>query len=405
MSEVSETTQNRILEETAIVEVPKEFHEIVNELTTQYVELINQVQEKFKYSNDLAGALEAGNRKFVERVDENYDQILYTLADNFLFCLEEVHEQNADFFAYQVDKVKRKNGKTDKLKVSCLVGKAQMKSLMKQSDEKTKRFIFDSLNAMFKKLLIEDEETGGVVFHPEFIEFVKKNLNQSKNYSKMLVAIDNVDSIMDESGQLVPTFEDNDVSLSSSDDDEQDKKKGKKGKKQSGGGGGLFEDQFMKGLEGTKIAQLAQNISSKIKAEDFPELNDPTKLLSSLTSTLGGGGQGGGDSMAGFGNLLKFVVDEVHGAMNQDGMSEADLANEASNMMNSFKGLTGGGFDPFQMLKTMSEVMPPNGGGSGNGNGQMPDMSQLSSIFEGLNGNLEKELKKTVDESKKQSKK
>ena len=65
-------------------------------------------------------------------------------------------------------------------------------------------------------------------------------------------------------------------------DDEKDEKK-KKGKKKSKSSqkGGMFEDAFMKGLEGTKIAQLAKNISSKIKPQDFPELDDPMKLMSS----------------------------------------------------------------------------------------------------------------------------
>lgn len=57
----------------------------------------------------------------------------------------------------------------------------------------------------------------------------------------------------------------------------------------------------MKGLETTKIAQLAKNISEKINIDDFPALNDPSKLLSSLTDSSS-------EENGGIQNLLKFVV-------------------------------------------------------------------------------------------------
>lgn len=355
--------------------VVKPFPQVVQEVTMKYMTLAHTVQEKYKYSHDVAGAMEAGIRNFVERQEQNDDQVLYNLADSFLYCLEELHDHNADYFMYQMDKIKKKNGKVEKQKVSRLIGKAQMKHILKECDEKGREFIFHELVECFKMLTKKDED-GQIIFYPEFVEFVKKNLNDNKNFSKMLVSIDCVDSILDDSQAMV-TYEKN---LDESDSEDEKKKKGKKGKKKSAEKGGMFEDAFMKGLEGTKIAQLAQNISSKIKPQDFPELNDPMKLMSSL--------QGDGGGIA---NLLKFVVGEVQEAMTKDGMKEEDLVGEATNLMGNFKNMAG--FDPMSMFKNMAEggnpTMPP-----------MPGMpAEMGNIFENLNRTLGEELRRTVEKT------
>ena len=365
-----------ILENTPIPteEEVKPFQMIVPEVTYKYLELAKTVQEKYKYSHDVAGSMEAGIRNFMERMSQNEDQVLYNLADSFLYCLEELHDHNVDYFMYQMDKIKKKNGKVEKQKVSRLIGKAQMKHILKECDDKGRFYIFSELVNCFKMLTKKDED-GQIIFYPEFVEFVKKNLNDNKNYSKMLVAIDCVDSILDDSQAMV-TYEKN---LDSS-DSEDEKKKGKKGKKskKKDAKGGMFEDAFMKGLEGTKIAQLAKNISSKINPTDFPELDDPMKLMSSL--------QGDGGGIA---NLLKFVVGEVQDAMSKDGMKEEDLMGEATNLMGNFKNMAG--FDPMSMFKNMAE-----GGGMPN----MPGMPEgMGSVFENLNRTLGEELRKTVEKN------
>lgn len=367
-----------ILENTPIQEevVVKPFSQIVQEVTIKYVTLAKTVQEKYKYSHDVAGAMEAGIRNFMERQGENDDQVLYNLSDSFLYCLEELHDHNADYFMYQMDKIKKKNGKVEKQKVSRLIGKAQMKNILKECDESGRELIFKELVECFKMLTKTDED-GTILFYREYVEFVKKNLNDNKNFSKMLVSIDCVDSILDDSQAMV-TYEQN---LDTDSEDEKDKKKKGKKKSKSSQKGGMFEDAFMKGLEGTKIAQLAKNISTKIKPQDFPELDDPMKLMSSLQ-----GGDGGGIA-----NLLKFVVGEVQDAMAKDGMREEDLVGEATNLMGNFKNMAG--FDPMSMFKNMAEggnpTMPP-----------MPGMpAEMGNIFASLNQTLGEELRRTVEKT------
>jgi hypothetical protein len=104
-------------------------------------------------------------------------------------------------------------------------------------------------------------------------------------------------------------------------------------------GGGLGED-FIKGLENTKIAQLAKSISEKLNIDDFPLLSDPSKLLSSL----GNPGEEGGIQ-----NLLKFVMSEVEESFKGDKLNEKDLIGEAQNIMGQFKNMSG--IDPESILK------------------------------------------------------
>jgi hypothetical protein len=98
---------------------------------------------------------------------------------------------------------------------------------------------------------------------------------------------------------------------------------------------------FMNGLENTKIAQLAKNISQKINLDDFPVLTDPSKLLSSLANPSENG--------AGIQDLLKFVVGEVEGAFKNNNINENDLVNEAQGIMGQFSNMSG--FDPMSILK------------------------------------------------------
>jgi hypothetical protein len=101
-------------------------------------------------------------------------------------------------------------------------------------------------------------------------------------------------------------------------------------------------DNFMKGLENTKIAQLAKNISEKINVNDFPDLTDPSKLLSSLSNPSS-------DESGGIQNLLKFVVGEVEDAFKNNNLNEKDLIGEAQNIMGQFQNMSG--FDPMSFFK------------------------------------------------------
>ena len=119
-----------------------------------------------------------------------------------------------------------------------------------------------------------------------------------------------------------------------------DKKKGKKGKNS---GPNIGQD-FIKGIENTKIAQMAKSISEKINLEDFPILTDPSKLLSTLTNPEEGLGSIGG--------LMEVVMKEVQSSFQSGGEgNENDLISEAQNIMGK---LNGTNLDPMNLMKSMN---------------------------------------------------
>lgn len=401
----TETTQNQTYTQ----------EELILNITERYLELVNNVRERYKYHPELSSSIEAGLRKFQEKLERNHDQILYTLSDNFLYCLEAVKDMNCDFFIYQTDRIKKKNGKIEKLEISKLIGRASMRTLLRECDDKMSRYVFTTLIEIFKSLTYKNEEDEHV-FYDFYVNFVKENLHQSRNYSKMLVSIDNVKYILDENIEPISYDEANIESSSSESEDEKTSRRNKKKKNKSKNSNG-FEDMFMKGLEKTKIAKLAKNISEKLSTDESSPLNNPMKLLSSLT---GNGNSEDGDG--GLGNLLKTIVGEVQTAMTQEGMDERELMGEAMNMMGTFKNLAG--FDPMNIMKNM---MGGREGGNNQGSGenetdedvmkmfgitpenmnertvsQNPDMAQLSGIFQNLNKTLGKEMRKIVEEQQQQ---
>jgi hypothetical protein len=130
-------------------------------------------------------------------------------------------------------------------------------------------------------------------------------------------------------------IEDDQVNEQDEISDVKSKSKKNKSKKELG-------PDFMKNLENTKIADLAKKISEKLDINDYPELSDPSKLLSSFGKT----DQEGGGTLP---NLLKFVIGEVEDAFKNNNINEKDLVSEAKNLMGQFSNMSG--FDPMSLLK------------------------------------------------------
>merc|ERR1711991_76313 len=120
--------------------------------------------------------------------------------------------------------------------------------------------------------------------------------------------------------------------------EEESKKKSKKNKSENNSG-----EEFIKGIENTKIAKMAKNISEKINLDDFPILTDPSKLLSTLTNPEEGLGSVGG--------LMDVVMKEVQSSFQEGNGEENDLINEAQNIMGK---LNGTNLDPVNLMKNMN---------------------------------------------------
>jgi hypothetical protein len=325
---------------------------IITLINTKYTNLVHDIHDKFKYEDELAGPLETDIKFIKDKLSENELQVINIVTENYLFCLEPISDHNKDYFLYQEEKIKKKNGQVLKNKLSKLGYRTLLKKVLKVADKKLVHTIFTTITDIFNLLTVKNEEH--ISFNEEYINFVKENFTENKNYSKMIMSIDNVNDIL---GQEQPEFIPEPIQ-----NKEDDKKS--KSKKSKNGNGGMLNEDFVKGLENTKIAQLAKNISEKINMEDFPELSDPSKLLSTLTNQ-GGNNEGS----EGIQNLFKFVIDEVQDSFKKENINEKDLIGEAQNLMGQFKNMSG--FDPMAML-------------NGENGGEGFDISKIASMFANL---------------------
>jgi len=374
-TESSKTESSKVVlkEENNVLE-EKNFNNIMLSINNKYVKFIEDLYEKYKYHDELAGQLESDIKTLKRNIEDNDTYLLYFLTSNYLFCLEPITDHNIDYFMYQKDKITKKSGKVVKNKITKVIGKILFKKILKESDTKFHNTIFSTIYDIFMSLTYKNENNS-ITFYDEYIHFVKEYLNEDKNYSKMLMVLDNSDTIL--SHEII-----NEINIEQEvNNDEKGKDNGKgKGKDKGKGNSsnplsalsGMLGGDFMNNLESTNIAKLAKNISEKINTDDFPLLNDPTKLLSSLTGS-------GEDSNNNIQHLLKFVVGEVEDAFKTNNIDEKQLLGEAQNIMSQFQGMSG--FDPMSLFKNIAGAAAGANGGT---EGQMPDMKQFESIFSNM---------------------
>ena len=334
--------------------------EKIENITKLYIQLIERINEIFRYQENLS-KIDSYLEELKQDLENNPLAIISHLTSNYLAYLEPIKDKNYDFFTCQKKYSQKRDGKIIKNKVTYIIGKIMLKEILVENNVEINNLIFDQLVEMFKILLNKD----GDEFENSYIKFVKENYNTSRNYNKMLIVMDNVEDIL--SDDITEDIDQDDAEDDTEDNnedthneenksdksDKSNKKTKSKGKKRGG-----IDEGFFKNLENSSIAKLAKNISEKIKPEDFPELNDPSKLLSGLTNPSALGEEGG------IGNLLKFVVTEVESAIKSDNMKENDLVNEAQNLMGNINPadlLSGNGLgDLFSQLLN-------SGGGGGSG--------------------------------------
>ena len=317
------------------------------EINAKYVKLFEDLFEKYKYNNELSGSLTSDMKHLTDGLAEDNNYVLDFITDNYLHCLEQINDHNSDYFLYQKTKIKKKNGKYYKNKISKVGNNTDLKKVLRVVDKEAANKVFNEIIQIFELLTIKDEN-GITTFKEEYVNYVKEKYTEHRNFSKMIMVFDNINTILDNK-----FIEENFTNIATPLELTTNKKNNKKNNKQGKG------QDFMKGIENTKIAELAKTISEKINTEDFPLLSDPSKLLSSLGNMSSDNGDNG------IQNLLKFVVSEVEGAFKDKNINEKDLIGEAQNIMGQFQNMSG--FDPMSILKNDNI-----------------DMSQFANIFSKL---------------------
>ena len=323
------------------------FEQLIEVISEKYFEFLNKVDNIFENHDTLSKSIKHDIQYLQDKHQSNPYAVLVTITDNYLYCLEQIKDKNIDFFKYQKDKVMKKKGgskgsvKVIKNKITKIGNKTALKDILSNIKTETSKELFNEIIEIFKLLIYEDEDIYN--FHDDYLEFVKENFDTNKNFNKIMMVIDNIDSIM---GNLEDDeLEEQEYEEKMKSEKEKESKK-KKGKKKDGNVG----EEFIKGIEDTKIAQMAKNISEKINLDDFPILTDPSKLLSTLTNPEEGLGSIGG--------LMDVVMNEVKSSFEQSNTNENDLINEAQNIMGK---LSGTNLDPVNLMKNMNIDMEKMG--------------------------------------------
>lgn len=320
------------------------FDELVLVINDKYFDFLDKILKIYENHDTLSRSIKFDIEYLKEKLVDKKEAVLSLITDNYLYCLEQIKDKNSDFFIYQKEKVIKKksnskgNVKIIKNKITKIGNKTLLKNVLENLKRETVIDLFNELMEVFKLLIYEDDENV-YNFHEDYLEFIKINFENNKNYNKICVVIDNIDLLI---GSLEEDQIEENEYREKIDLENKEKKEKKKSKKKSKNDNNIGEE-FIKGIENTKIAKMAKNISEKINLDDFPILTDPSKLLSTLTNPEEGLGSVGG--------LMDVVMKEVQSSFQEGNGEENDLINEAQNIMGK---LNGTNLDPVNLMKNMN---------------------------------------------------
>lgn len=312
------------------------FDQLLNAINERYLQLLNKIYIIMENHESISKSIQYDIEYLKDKLIENPFAILIFITDNYLYCLEQIKDRNSDFFIYQKEKTVKKSGKSIKNKITRLGNKTSLKAILSHLKRDTSLVLFNDIIDIFKLLTYEDDNIFN--FHDDYLEFIQENFKHNKNFNKISIVLENIDSIIGSFDDDV--LEEEEYEKKMKENQKSNKKnisQDKKNKDENIGG------DFLKGIEDTKIAKMAKQISEKINLEDFPILQDPTKLLSTLTNPEEG--------MGSIGGLMEVVMKEVQSSFQDNNSNENDLVNEAQNIMGK---LSGSGLDPINLMKNMN---------------------------------------------------
>ena len=234
------------------------FDEIIPIINQKYLNAISNLNSLFKHHKELGPSIKNDIEKMKENLITDKYHILNILTDNYLYCLEEVKDLNADFFVYQEVKKIKKKGKVTKSKISKIGEKTSLKEILPNLKTKTCQIFFKDVFEIFELLVYEDEN-GTFILSEDYLEYIKAVFSSNKNYNKILLVIDNIDNIFSnyDENEIDEQINQSILQEQKEKENKKNKKDKNKNKKSSNDGfGNLGEsmgENFMKGIEDTKI--------------------------------------------------------------------------------------------------------------------------------------------------------
>ena len=121
------------------------FLEIIPLINTKYIELLHLLHRKYKHHEELYESIENDIQSINDKFVDHEYPVLNIITDNFLFCLEQIYDQNADYFIYQKEKIRKKNGKVYKNKLPKIGSKTLLKSILEELEGDTQEIIFKTI--------------------------------------------------------------------------------------------------------------------------------------------------------------------------------------------------------------------------------------------------------------------
>jgi hypothetical protein len=176
------------------------FEQLIEVINDKYFDFLTNVQKIYENHETLGKSVTYDIEYFKEKLENDSNAILIFISDNYLYCLEEIKDKNSDFFIYQKEKTIKKKGnsknnvKIIKNKISKIGNKTLFKSVLENLKNDTVSDLMNEIMEIFKLLIYEDENV--YAFHEDYLEFIKSNFDENKNYNKICNTIENIDLII-----------------------------------------------------------------------------------------------------------------------------------------------------------------------------------------------------------------
>ncbi len=84
------------------------FNDLVLVINDKYFDYLNKINIIFKNHNILSKSIKHDIEYLNEKLETNPSAVLLTITDNYLYCLEQIKDKNADFFKYQKESIIKK---------------------------------------------------------------------------------------------------------------------------------------------------------------------------------------------------------------------------------------------------------------------------------------------------------
>lgn len=305
---------------------------IVNEKYKNFLEILN----KFILKEDLKEELN-------EKINNNNITYFKIFLDNYFVHLQELLDNNEDFFRSQknftITKSKGKVVKKKNINITNVIDDISFGKILKYSSREGIDLYFTKLNEIINDFIEIEEDK--ISISKEVYNYVNETYEINSNkYKRIMTICENISEIISVSSDNEDEDENNknneDLDDLSDEEKEKDKDKNKnnnqnKDNKNNSNGGfpdlpfGLNKDF----IENSQIGKLAKEISSSINPDDV-DLSNPEDFMKSFMSGEGGGG---------LNKIVKHVFNEVEGRMANNSIDHAKMTTEAQELMGKMGGL------------------------------------------------------------------